>query len=43
MAKPFKRRASEALRENQKLGQEFENLGTMFVLQHGLWCPNQPR
>ena len=29
-------RAFEALRENKKLGR-------VFVLQHGLWCPNRPR
>ena len=29
-------RAFEALRENKKLGR-------VFVLQHGLCCPNQPR
>ena len=36
-------RAFEALRENKKLGREFEKLGRVFVLQHGLCCPNQPR
>ena len=35
--------AFEALRENEKLSQELEKVGCMFVLQHGPCCPNQPR
>ena len=43
-------RSFEALRENQKLCREFEKLGRvfkklgcMFLLQHDLCCPNQPK
>ena len=36
-------RAFKTLRENQKLGREFEKLGSVFVLQHGQCYPNQPR
>ena len=35
--------AFEALRENQRLRQVLKELCREFVLQHGPYCPNQPR